>query len=183
MQNNILATIHPKVSQDSYSVVLGISEKNIPELIKYAREDKEVKTQTSDFINSDGSPGRFSSLLAYEVWEKKGRSIYTLLNKDHEFRGIIWFSHEPEVFNHSTYDFTFGIRIYGKARGVGLAKPFSQAAHEHFQMSNTYLKSENRGIWLRTNSDNIPAITTYKSLGYTQINLDQQAHKIAMVLQ
>jgi ribosomal protein S18 acetylase RimI-like enzyme len=183
MQNNSVTTIHAKLGLDSYTLIQGISQENVQKLILYASKDREVKTQTSDFTNSDGSPGRFSSLLAYEAWEKKGRSIYSLLNKDNEFSGIIWFSHEPEVFNHTTYDFTFGIRLYGKARGIGLAKPFSQAVHTHFRMSNRYLESENQGIWLRTNRDNVPAIATYKSLGYIQINLDQQAHKITMVLQ
>ncbi|MBP9670460.1 GNAT family N-acetyltransferase [Candidatus Woesebacteria bacterium] len=183
MSNNTLTTIHPKSSLDSYLVVRGISEGDIAKLIQYARVDQDVKTHTSDYLNADGSPGRFNSLESYRTWEKKGRIIYSLLDKDNEFVGIIWFSHEPQTFDNVTYDFTFGIRLYGKARGIGLAKPFYKAVLVDLLSSREYQESQNKGIWLRTSADNIRAVQTYKSLGYTEINHDQPAHKITMVLQ
>ncbi len=183
MPTKFISTIHPKSSSDIYQVLRGISSEHITKLISYAKEDQFVKTHTTDFINVDGTSGRFSSLESYITWQDKGRFIYTLVNDKSEFSGIMWFSHEPQNFDDITYDFTFGIRLYSTARGIGLAKPFYHAVFDHFQASNDYLQSNNRGIWLRTQDDNFVAINTYKSLGYNQIMSDNLTHKITMVLQ
>lgn len=181
MTNNILGTIQGKSSSSSYDIVGGIAPSQVEELIQFTKVD--LTASTSDLLYPDGSPGRFSSLSTYQSWYQAGKFVYVLEDRDHHLFGVAWFSYDPQTIRGVTYDFTFALRLYGSARGVGLAKPFSKAISAHFFTTADYLNSPHRGTWLRTGSDNLPAIKTYQSLGYHQVLGSENEGKITMVLQ
>jgi len=182
MSNNILGTIQGKSSSTPYNIVSGINDNQVVELIQLTQSDTALAS-TSDWRKPDGAPGRFSSLDSYQDWFHEGKFNYTLIDPSHNLVGISWFSYDPQTTSGATYGFTFGLRLYGSARGIGLAKPFSRTVSNHFFASSDYLDSPHRGIWLRTGSDNLAAIKTYESLGYRKVKDAEIEGKITMVLQ
>jgi hypothetical protein len=183
MTTNILALLQVPSSDVNMRVVPGIDAKHIDALITYANQDPQIQSQTTDLVKEDGSPGRFQSRSTYDNWSKQDRTIYTLVDDSNALCGIAWFSHEPKYIGDRRYDYTFALRLYASARGVGLAKPFAKVAHTHFLQGSKYQQSEHGGIWLSTGRDNIAAIKTYASLGYQQVDNESSHHKITMVLQ
>ena len=85
----------------------SLSEKNIEDLIFYANNDEQVIKFTSD-------PKRFKDRESFEVWLKKGRKMYVMVDDNDKLCGITWFGPEGDGF-------TLAIRIYEQARGKGLA--------------------------------------------------------------
>lgn len=142
----------------------GLSGENIDQLICYANQDSEVKKFTSD-------AKRFKDRKSYKEWLKKGRSIYALVNKKGELRGISWFGEEGEGF-------TLAIRIYGEARGKGLAKDFLMETMVDFMKSQKYLKAKNKDWWLETSKDNTAAIKLYEKLGFKKSEEGKSKEKI-----
>ena len=129
-----------------------LSEKNIRQLIEYANNDESVKRFTSD-------PKRFKDRESFENWLKKGRKIYCLINENTDLMGISWFGPEGEGF-------TFGIRIYGEARGKGLGYGFLKETMDDYMKEEEYQKAKNKDFWLETSKDNIAAIKIYEKLGF-----------------
>ena len=177
---SILKIIYPKTSfpQVPYSIKLGISQKHVLELIDYTNTDPFFKNNTSDLLRVDGSLGRFSNLFEYQKWLDRGKYIYTLISPNNDLMGIIWFSQEKpnfdsymltEQFDHDHYSFTFAIRLYSAARGVGLAKQFASIATTHFTQSDSCRMEPRNGIWLDVKSTNLAAISIYKGLGFKQV--------------
>lgn len=152
----------------------GITEKQIGQLIHFANTDPEVRKFTSD-------PERFRDRKAFEEWKEKGRAIYTLTDKSGDLLGIVWFGKKElpaqkftQEFNSRDYTITFGIRIYGKARGKGLARPFMLEAFKRF--------SPKEGVWLETSSENIAASRLYTKFGFQQVTEPDEGGKILMIL-
>lgn len=129
-----------------------LSEKNIKQLIKYANNDETVKKNTSD-------AKRFKDRESFENWFKKGRKIYSLVNENDDLMGISWFGPEGEGF-------TFGLRIYGEARGKGLGYGFLKETMDDYMKEEEYQRALNKDIWLETSKDNIAAIKIYEKLGF-----------------
>jgi RimJ/RimL family protein N-acetyltransferase len=130
----------------------GLSEKNIKELIEYANYDEEVKKNTSD-------SKRFKDRESFENWLKKGRKIYRLVNERDDLMGISWFGPDGDGF-------TFGIRIYGEARGKGLSYGFLKETMDDYMKEEEYQKAINKDFWLETSKDNIAAIKIYEKMGF-----------------
>jgi len=130
----------------------GLSEKNIGQLIEYANGDEAVKKFTSD-------QKRFKDRESFENWLKKGRKIYCLVDEDDNLLGISWFGEEGEGF-------TFGLRIYGEARGKGEGYGFLKETMDDYMKEEEYMKASNKDIWLETSKDNIAAIKIYQKCGF-----------------
>jgi hypothetical protein len=184
--------IYPKLPnpQIPFNVSVGISEDQVLQLVSYTNNDPTFKNQTSDLIRTDGSRGRFSTLAEYKKWYQKGKSIYTLLNEFKVLQGISWFSKElpsivdyqlPENIDINAYKFTFAIRLYSNARGIGLAESFAETSSNHFCQSQMFLNERGKGIWLETDISNIPVIKTYTKLGYRQIGRNEKIGRLIMV--
>lgn len=133
-------------------IKVGLSEKNIRQLIDYANNDEVIKKNTSD-------GKRFKDRESFEEWLKKGRKIYSLVNENADLMGISWFGAEGEGF-------TFGIRIYGEARGKGLGYGFLKETIDLYMKEEEYQKAINKDFWLETSKDNIAAIKIYEKLGF-----------------
>lgn len=167
-----IATIQ-STSGEEFFVNVGTTEKQIGQLINFANTDPEVRRFTSD-------PKRFRDRKAFDRWRKKGRVIYTLTDENDDLLGIIWLGKKEipqrdftENFDPQDYKVTFGIRIYGAARGKGLARPFMAETFNHFSP---------KGVWLETSGENIAAVRAYTNFGFRKITEPDESGKILMIL-
>jgi ribosomal protein S18 acetylase RimI-like enzyme len=153
----------------------GITSAQINELVLYSLNDPFVATFTSD-------RNRFQNIQSFENWSKQGRSIYVLTNENEALLGVIWFGEKGiPASGLSSYGITFAIRLYGEARGKGLAVKFMEEAFERYRETENYYMAENKGIWLEVSSNNIAAIKAYEKFGFQKI-MDSEQEKILMIL-
>jgi len=157
-----------KINQDVF-IQQGILDCQIDQLITYSNTDPEIKKSTSD-------PTRFKDRAAFDQWLTKGRIIYTLVDKNNNLFGITWFGPKiPPVKLDPKFNFTFSIRLYDQARGQGLSYPFLKTTFNDVLKSS---KDEVTGFWLQVSKDNVPAIHTYKKIGFKKVK--QIGDKIIM---
>ncbi len=166
-----------------FQLIEGITEKQITQLIEYSTTDPVVQKFSSD-------AKRFQNRTAFDTWLKKGRSIYTLVNKSGDLVGIVWigksafpkckFLPEQNSLQTKNYPFTFAIRLYGEARGKGLAKTVTKTALSKFAQTKEY-QMTGSGFWLEVSHDNTAAIKTYQSL-FIQVSDPDEKRKVVMVL-
>ncbi len=166
-----------EIYPSGWKVSLKISDLQISQLICYATTDDAIKRYTSD-------SSRFSDMDSFNKWLSKGRKIYALSDKIGNLAGIIWFGEKniPEAnliddTQKDDYDTTFAIRMYGWARGKGLAKSFMEDCFKDFTE-----KYGNKGIWLEVSCDNKPAIALYEKFGFSRITNPDSENKILMIL-
>lgn len=160
----------------------GITKQQLEELINYSNTDGELKLTTSD-------AKRFKDKSAFEIWLRKGRKIYTMTNPEGKLLGIIWYGKKPvpkdkayiTSFDHGIYGITFAIRIYGNARGKGLAKEFIIYAWKLYKATKDYLESNAKGIWLEVKEDNLRAIGSYGRFGFTKVSSPDIKGRIIMI--
>lgn len=148
----------------------GILDCQIDQLIEYSNTDPEVKKNTNDSV-------RFKDRNAINNWLKKGRIIYSLIDKNKNLLGIIWFGQKDPPVKLKA-NFTLGLRIYGPARGQGLSQIFMKNTFNDLLENQS--NSQITGFWLETSIDNIAAIHTYKRFGFKKV--DQVGDKVLMVL-
>lgn len=153
-----------------FEVKEGITDKQIDQLIEYSANDESVAKFTSD-------RERFKNRKAFDEWQNQGREIFTLNNKSGDLMGIIWLGPKaiPEAewkgkIDKDKYKLSFAIRIYGEARGKGLAIDFMKEC----------LKNK-KNIWLATSDDNFAAKALYSKFGFRQISEISENNKIVMV--
>ncbi|MBI2600656.1 GNAT family N-acetyltransferase [Candidatus Daviesbacteria bacterium] len=141
----------------------GISEKQINQLIYYTNNDLDIGKFTSDLK-------RFKNRQMFDKWQKKKRTIFTITDEKSNLLGIFWIGEEDLAgekipnqdllfsFKREDYGITFAVRIYGQARGKGLAKEFIERSFKEFNAK--------KKIWLDTKVENERAISLYKKLGF-----------------
>lgn len=171
-------------SSETLTIYKGIRDKQIEHLIHHSNTDSEVICQTSD-------PKRFKNKETYSEWRKKGRTIYILTDDKDNLLGVIWLGEEklPEEFefhspaNSNNYGITFTIRLYQRARGKHLSRPLTKLVLDHYKNTEEYNIIPNKGIWLETSANNIPAVTSYTKFGFKQFTKPHGERKrIIMVL-
>ncbi len=109
---------------------------------------------------------RFTDQESADLWyddENKLPSVYTFRLGGLSVGGLVWMSSQQHVDTPGAH-YTSGFRMYQGAVGRGLARPFSEVAHEDF--FNLHPTS---GIWLETDETNAAALALYEKLGYTEI--------------
>lgn len=148
------------------SVLKSISGREVSQLISHTRGDKLIRSQTHDF-------DRFKSKKTFIVWEKRGKTIYTLIDRGGKLLGIIWFSRKT----FKKYNFTFAIRTYPPIRGKGVAYKFLVAVYQNFKTTH---KKPN--LWLKTEKNNLIAIKLYRSFGFKTVSRDKKNTEEIMVL-
>jgi RimJ/RimL family protein N-acetyltransferase len=169
-------------SGDTFFFKKGITEAQIDQLIEYAQTDQGVKKFTSD-------PKRFASRDSFNAWKRQNTQFYTLVDEGNNLMGIIWLEDldlpdfetpkniEVNAVDPNDYNTTFAIRLYGKARGQGLSAPFTLKALDDFK-----LNFPEADIWLATSADNLPAISSYKKSGFTELGMRKDGQKLLMIL-
>jgi ribosomal protein S18 acetylase RimI-like enzyme len=145
----------------------GISNKHIQQLIKYSNDknDLAVYNFTSDKI-------RFANKKSFEEWFKKDRVVYTVTDEKNLI-GIIWFGQKNITIENHSFETTFAIRLYPKARGQGLSFNFMDYAFRNYQPKN---------IWLECSANNAAAFKLYTKFGFHPITSPDKNNKIIMVL-
>lgn len=160
-----------------------ISSKQTKQLILYSNEDSVIKRFTSD-------RERFSDKNAFLKWKRLERIVYTLTDKTKEgnLLGIIWFGKKQlpkrkfiKPLDEKRYIFTFAIRIYKPARRTGCSKGFMSMAFDEFRATKIYKNSKNKGFWLETSVDNLPAVKSYLRFGFSQVTKPDTNNKIIML--
>jgi ribosomal protein S18 acetylase RimI-like enzyme len=159
----------------------GMSDSQVEQLIHYATEDEAVKKFTSD-------PARFSDKESFRTWLQQGRVIYSLSDPAGNLAGVIWFGAKVmpqktflDSFREDYYGVTFSIRLYGDWRGKHLAGRFSTMAFAEYFRSPEYAQEPQKGIWLETSEDNIPAVVAYENFGFRRISEPDEHNKILMI--
>jgi RimJ/RimL family protein N-acetyltransferase len=146
----------------------GIIDCQIDQLIKYSNTDSQIKKFTSD-------PTRFKNHQSFKDWLNKGRLIYTLVDKNNNLFGITWFGKKTPPIKLDA-DFTFALRLYGSARGQGLSTKFVKTVLQDLIKN----KKEIIKLWLEVSTDNLPALHTYKKIGFKKIK--KLNNKFIMIL-
>lgn len=147
----------PKISDFGFSIEKSLTSGQVEELIKYSQTDPIVQKFTSDKT-------RFRNKKKLARWIKKHPNIFVLTNKKRELLGIAWVS-DKKLSGRVKLDQTFAIRLYGDARGKGLAYDFARKVFSNFDSSK---------IWLSVHSENETAVRLYKKLGFREISREKE---------
>lgn len=95
------------------SVLEGISKNQISQLLFNTKGDKLIKATTHDL-------DYFKSQKTFLSWKSRGKSIYTLINKNGKLFGMIWFNKKHPGNQNVKPE----IRIYSPGKGKKIAKKF-----------------------------------------------------------
>ncbi len=166
-----------------YAFNMGLSESLVPQLINYSNTDPFIRRFTSD-------TSRFRDEQAYLTWRKKDRTIYSLTSEDGaELVGIVWLGREVipylqfellEQIKPEDYGITTAKRLYGEARGKGIAKDMMRMAYTEYL--KTHSQDDNTGIWSITSTDNERNIRVNESFGFRRVSKPNSNGKILMVV-
>jgi hypothetical protein len=99
-----------------------LTENQIEKIIEYSREDPEVRSFTSNAT-------RFGSQEAYERFLTPEIVTYPITDETGNLLGFSWYrpkelpadAEYTEEATSEMYPFTKATRLYGEARGIGLA--------------------------------------------------------------
>ncbi len=168
-ETNIIADINTYLKSfvnniESLSIAKNITNNQVNQLIKFTKIDNEIQKYTHD-------KERFKNQKTYAAWLKNKKVIYSLIDRENNLLGIIWFSKKktPEA---KGCDFTFAIRIYPPARGLGFSRKFIKIVLADFKHKN---------LWLSTLKNNKKAIKIYQSMGFKEIA--SKENEVLMILQ
>jgi len=159
---NFVGTLSQRNIKENISILREISKPQIEQLIHSTGKDKLIKKFTHD-------RERFSSFKAFISWKKRGKKIYVMVGHRNKLLGIIWFSSKSapasvsKLLKTSSCGYTFAIRNYPPARRKGLSSKFMHIVFGDFGVSN------DKGVWLSTAKDNVPANKLYTNYGFKKI--------------
>ena len=139
---------------------LKITRLNQKQIIEYSQKDPLVKKFTHDHT-------RFKDLSSINRWYQKGKRVYFLIRPRNKLVGLIWFG--KSKLNRSDLkapNFTFAIRIYQPARGLGLSEKFFTVAYKDFLKKVGSENLKYKGLWLKTNRKNRVALHLYQKLRF-----------------
>lgn len=142
-----------KTPKKIFSIVqiTNFRNKYVSDIINQAKIDTEVKKYTHD-------SKRFKNINSFKKWFSKRKQLYGLISPDNNLEGIVWYSKSSNIINRLKLpEYTFAIRIYKNARGLGLA-------HRFFELTNSHKK-----LWLAVNVKNKIAIHLYKKIGFKEL--------------
>lgn len=158
----------------TYQIKKGLSEKQISQLINFSVSDDGLK-YTSD-------AKRFQDRESFDEFSKDIIAYYTLSDDEENLVGIIWF-HDLDLSSDKNYGISFAIRLYGEARGKGLAKEFAEKVIEDFKNSDEFKNHPHPKIWLAVSPENEKAVSLYRNLGFKDLEIDKENNKLLMLFE
>lgn len=158
-----------------YQIKKGLTESQIDQLINYSLEDPDLK------YTSDAS--RFKDRVGFDEFSTHILAYYSLVDESDNLAGIVWFDDFVVKELPKGYGISIAIRLYGQARGKGLALPFAEKAIEDFKTSQHYKSHPNPKLWLAVSPDNSPAIKVYEKIGFKKIGQLDNGKKELMILE
>ena len=148
-----------------------LEKKQIRQLLEISQFDSLIKKFTSD-------EKRFKDLVSFKTWSKHTPDKFVFLDEEDNLIALVWFSHKKmPISGFAEFNWSLALRVYGEARGKGLAKEFLDLALTIFKK-----QSPDRKIWLSTSFDNLAAIKTYQKLGFKKVSEPNEKGKILMML-
>ncbi|MGA2910765.1 MAG: hypothetical protein ABSE04_03160 [Candidatus Microgenomates bacterium] len=84
-QKRFIATLPVAKTHTKLSILKEISNDEIRQLLAFTKRDKTIRSSTHDFDS-------FKSKKSFLSWKKRGKYIYTLINKNGRLTGIVWFN-------------------------------------------------------------------------------------------
>lgn len=145
----------------------GITDKQIEQLVEYTQSDEAVRRFTSD-------AERFGDRESFGKWYNRGKEVYVMDDGEGNLLGLIWFSGEAKK---PVYSHTFGLRLYGEARGKGLALGFMETVFSMFEQNNPGVT----GYWLEAFDNNLPAIAVYTKFGFKKSSPPDENNRVLML--
>lgn len=154
-----------------YSMSSHLNEKQVYQLLEFSRKDSLVKKFTSD-------AKRFKDRTAFNEWLDKTPDKFVFSDIKGNLVALLWFSHKKMPINSfEGYDYSLAIRVYGPARGKGLAEKFLKTALDLFKD-----QFPDKKIWLSTSFNNQAAIKIYEKVGFKKVSEPNENGKILMIL-
>ena len=151
------------------NIANGWSEELAIQLIEKSRQENILLHTPKDAAK------RFKDQDSLRQWLTKGREVHWLLGPDQDLAGIIWYgpAEPPQpIDTNGVEPETFAIRIYDGYVGKGLARPFMLQSLRVLVAEREAQDKPVPFIWLETDIDNIPAVTSYTKLGYEEYTRD-----------
>lgn len=167
--NLILHTADTNMQPLVLNVATGWSDALEAQLIEKSRQENILLHTPKDAAQ------RFADHDAVQAWREKGREVHWLLGPDQDLGGIIWYgpSEPPQnIDTKGAQPETFAIRIYDGYVGNGLARPFMTQSLRILAEDRQKRGEPLPLIWLETDIDNIPALTSYTKFGYEEYTRD-----------
>jgi hypothetical protein len=162
-------------------------------------------------IPKGDSTSRYMNEYTFHQWRTKGiggRAMYPVLDPDtRELHAIVNYGIKefPEadyrmsdpvdgslrrLKEASTMSDTYAIRTYQSARGIGAARPLTLATMSHYvdqRLHDNRFEFPLTGLWLETDTSNVPAVATYLDLdkqgtGFESVAKSPHGERLAMML-
>lgn len=165
-------------SQETFFIHEGITQEQIDQLVAFTKLENDL-TRDID---------RFGSRGLYEKWVEKGRTIYSITDREEDngdLKGMFWIGEKPlperldytETLDPNFYRFTYAIRVYDSARGKSLSQTVIDNCISEFLFGKTLPV----GVWLETNKDNAISIHMLKKQGARIVSGPDRNNRIILV--
>lgn len=167
---------------------VGITPKQIAQLVKWTNEDPLVLELTSD-------DKRFSTTENFEKWFITGdrRLLFTLIDEQENLFGLGWVGRKQipdnydlaNNFEKSNYPATAALRLYGEMRSMGLATGINQtmlAYYAEHELKKGSPPQKPYGIWAEIRVENVASINMSLKTGYQQVAINREGTEVLMVI-
>lgn len=111
-----------------FSILKDISGKEIAQLLNYTKRDKLIRTSTHDI-------DCFRSKKTFLSWKKRGKIIYSLINRNGKLLATAWFNKKRPNDLRKMPE----IRVYPPAREKKISKKFMEIVRDNFKSKSRKL--------------------------------------------